>query len=85
MPLTVDQLRPSVTPLAVKVSAPMTPLSRGEPAVVEAAVPEEPAGDAADPELGAGQAVEAERGGEAGACAVEVADGHGTVGVDLTP
>jgi hypothetical protein len=26
MPVTVDQLRPSVAPLAVKVSAPRTPL-----------------------------------------------------------
>jgi hypothetical protein len=28
MPLTVDQLRPSPAPLATKVSAPITPLSR---------------------------------------------------------
>src|SRR5215213_7664077 len=64
---------------------------RGEPAVVEAgvagqgvveaAVPEEHAGDAADGELGAGEAVEGDRGGEAGGGAVEVADGHGAVGV----
>jgi hypothetical protein len=49
--------------------------------VVEPAVPEEHAGDAADGELGAGQAVEGDRGGEPGSGAVEVADGHGAVGV----